>query len=149
VASHVRREIISDTRVVSLESVLTPVCGQAALVGFSTFLHSNVKHLIVSPRIKIAPFLSRRTQHWQEKSHEIDEFPLLCIKSMCYLTLRLVVNRSGGVFSRLGNGGEPPHVGAVGPEIYSIGPALGGDVKLLLKLYFVTYMCFQRSFLDT
>ena len=47
------------------------------------------------------------------------------------------------------NGGKPPHVGAVALEIYPIGPALGKDVKLFLKLYFVIYMCFQRCFLDT
>ena len=29
-----------------------------------------------------------------------DEFPLLPIKSLCYMTLRLVVNRSGRYFSR-------------------------------------------------
>jgi hypothetical protein len=43
---------------------------------------------------------------------------------------------------------KPPHVGGVGPEISPISPPLGEDVKLFLKLYFITYMCFQRCFLD-
>ena len=30
----------------------------------------------------------------------IDKFPLLSSKSLCYMTLRLAVNRSGGYFSR-------------------------------------------------
>jgi hypothetical protein len=46
------------------------------------------------------------------------------------------------------NGAKPPHVRAVGPGIQPIGPAFGEDVKLFLKLYLVTYMCFQRCFLD-
>jgi hypothetical protein len=44
---------------------------------------------------------------------------------------------------------KPPHVRAVHPEFCPIGPALREDVKFFLNLYFVTYMCFQRYFLDT
>ncbi len=49
---------------------------------------------------------SRKQERWKlppiraRKSHEIDAFPRLCFKSLCYMPLLLAVNRSGGYYSR-------------------------------------------------
>ncbi len=97
------------------ERVFAPGCGYFASDRFSPSLPSNVKRLIFSRRLMIAPILSRRTQHWEEKSDELAAFQLLNVNSLCYMTLRLVVNRSGGILSRLRYGGETTPCRAAGP----------------------------------